>query len=369
MEKQNLIIDLNPEKLSKDPEEFKRFLAVIKAMESYGPDNLEEAEKMEKDLEIINSKYPYPKYSFNYEERISRWKSSIKHNQSFINELIKIYKPPPSYYEGIDIDEITHSRFTEQNLIINALIYIIRDWSSEREEERKTNYNDIINEVIKYLPHEKNGKDKERFKILIPGSALNRLGYELVKYGYDVEGNDYLFLNAMFSDFIFNKTKKEMNSIYPFIYSFQGFWNEDDIFKKFSFPNIDIDLKNNDKYGKFKMTIGDFISLYQNTKEYFDCVITCFFIDTANNVIQYIDIIYNILKKGGIWINFGPLSYHFSVFPNCVSIELPYDKIKEVVINYGFEYINENFKITPFGHIDNNMHNEIFNCIYFAVKK
>ena len=104
MEKQNLIIDLNPEKLSKDPEEFKRFLAVIKAMESYGPDNLEEAEKMEKDFEIINSKYPYPKYSFNYEERISRWKSSIKHNQSFINELIKIYKPPPSYYEVIDID-------------------------------------------------------------------------------------------------------------------------------------------------------------------------------------------------------------------------------------------------------------------------
>ena len=160
-----------------------------------------------------------------------------------------------------------------------------------------------------------------------------------------------------------------MHSIQPFIYSFSNFLNEDDVFKKFSFPNIDIDLKNNDKYGKLKMTVGDFLTIYNNIKDYFDCVITCYFIDTAQNVIHYIDQIYNILKKGGIWINFGPLSYHWSVFPDSVSIELPYDKIKEVIINYGFEYIKEDFKMSSFGHMDNHMHNEIFKCIYFAVKK
>jgi carnosine N-methyltransferase len=366
----NLIIDLTPETLSKNQNEFKRFLAVIQSMESYGPDTLKEASKMEKDFEIINSKYPYPKYPFNYKERITRLKQAIELNQSFLNELIKIYKPPPSYYVGIDFDEIKHSRFDEQKFIINILIYTMRDWAKEREEERKNNYNDIINEVIKHLPPEKNRKDSnERYKILIPGCGLNRLGYELVKYGYDVETNDYLFLNGIFSDFIFNRSKKEMQSIQPFIYSFSNFLNEDDVFKKFSFPNIDIDLKNNDKYGKLKMTVGDFLTIYNNIKDYFDCVITCYFIDTAQNVIHYIDQIYNILKKGGIWINFGPLSYHWSVFPDSVSIELPYDKIKEVIINYGFEYIKEDFKMSSFGHMDNHMHNEIFKCIYFAVKK
>ena len=37
----------------------------------------------------------------------------------------------------------------------------------------------------------------------------------------------------------------------------------------------------------------------------FDCVATVFFIDTAHNVIAYIETIYNILKPGGYWINLG----------------------------------------------------------------
>lgn len=38
-----------------------------------------------------------------------------------------------------------------------------------------------------------------------------------------------------------------------------------------------------------------------------DCVATCFFIDTAHNVLDYIETIWNILKPGGVWINLGKL--------------------------------------------------------------
>jgi carnosine N-methyltransferase len=366
---QNLIIDLTPDNISKDPNELKRFLSVIKTMEYYTKDNLSDVQQMEKNLEKINSKYPYPKYSFNYKERINRLKSAIELNQQFLNELIKIYNLPESYYKDIDKDELINSRFFEQKFMTNVFIYTVRDWTEERRQERIDNYNDIINDVIKYLPKDKKEKDKERYKILIPGCALNRLGYELAKNGYDVEGNDYLFLNGIFSDYIFNKSKKNNNSIEPFIYTFKNFLNEDDAFKKFSFPNIDINLKDKDKFGKMKMVVGDFIAIYNNIKDFYDCVITCFFIDTAENVIEYIDIIYNVLKKGGIWINFGPLSYHFSNFPDRLCIELPYDKLKEVIINYKFEYIFENFKDTYFGYMDNHMKNEIFKCIYFVVQK
>lgn len=73
-----------------------------------------------------------------------------------------------------------------------------------------------------------------------------------------------------------------------------------------------------------------------------DVVVTCFFIDTAHNIVEYIEIISKILKDGGvsswsvgmrfsfssffhitysllfnlsgwqIWINLGPLLYHFA---------------------------------------------------------
>jgi carnosine N-methyltransferase len=36
-----------------------------------------------------------------------------------------------------------------------------------------------------------------------------------------------------------------------------------------------------------------------------DCVTTCFFIDTAHNIIEYVERLWKILKPGGAWINFG----------------------------------------------------------------
>jgi len=43
-----------------------------------------------------------------------------------------------------------------------------------------------------------------------------------------------------------------------------------------------------------------------------DCVATCFFLDTAHNVVEYLDIIHRILVPGGVWVNLGPLSCHHS---------------------------------------------------------
>ena len=36
-----------------------------------------------------------------------------------------------------------------------------------------------------------------------------------------------------------------------------------------------------------------------------DAVVTCFFIDTAHNIVEYLEIIYKVLKPGGVWINLG----------------------------------------------------------------
>lgn len=36
-----------------------------------------------------------------------------------------------------------------------------------------------------------------------------------------------------------------------------------------------------------------------------DCVAACYFMDTAHNIIEYLEHIYYILKPGGYWVNFG----------------------------------------------------------------
>jgi carnosine N-methyltransferase len=47
---------------------------------------------------------------------------------------------------------------------------------------------------------------------------------------------------------------------------------------------------------------GDFVEVYNESSHagMWDAVVTCFFIDTAHNVIEYIQTISKILKDGGV---------------------------------------------------------------------
>lgn len=83
------------------------------------------------------------------------------------------------------------------------------------------------------------------------------------------------------------------------------------------------------------MVAGDFLEVYTDYDE-FNCIATCFFIDCAANVVQFIETIYHILKPGGVWINLGPLLYHYSDMKNEKSIEPSFDVLCGVIKNIGF---------------------------------
>jgi hypothetical protein len=65
--------------------------------------------------------------------------------------------------------------------------------------------------------------------------------------------------------------------------------------------------------GEMSMSASDFLLLYgdQEHKDTFDAVATVFFLDTAPNIIRYIEAIHNCLRKGGLLVNMGPLLWHF----------------------------------------------------------
>ena len=95
-----------------------------------------------------------------------------------------------------------------------------------------------------------------------------------------------------------------------------------------------------------------------------DAVLTCFFLDTAKNIFQYIETIAACLKPGGCWINLGPLLYHFEEmdevstglylttpaeeslwYGNCfleqTSIELSMEEIYAVMESYGLDRVHQ----------------------------
>ena len=56
---------------------------------------------------------------------------------------------------------------------------------------------------------------------------------------------------------------------------------------------------------------------------------------------QYVEHIHSLLADGGIWINLGPLLYHYSDSPDVDSTELSYSELRLLVLHYGFEIKEE----------------------------
>ncbi len=70
-------------------------------------------------------------------------------------------------------------------------------------------------------------------------------------------------------------------------------------------------------------TAGDFCELYKQPRylNTFDAVTTCFFIDTSSNLIDYIETVTHTLQPNGVWVNIGPLLWHFEATPTPAATE------------------------------------------------
>jgi len=79
---------------------------------------------------------------------------------------------------------------------------------------------------------------------------------------------------------------------------------------------------------------GDFTTVFQGSRNTFDFIITHFFIDTARNLISYLETIHATLRKGGYWINSGPLLYGTGPW-----VQLSLGEIVAVSEQLGFEFL------------------------------
>lgn len=171
------------------------------------------------------------------------------------------------------------------------------------------------------------------------------------------------------SHFILNRAPgKYHTTIYPYIHQTCNNRKSEDQVRSVVIPDVDpTDVPPN---LNFSMAAGDFLEIYTE-EDSWDCVVTCYFIDTAHNVIAYIENISKILKPGGYWINLGPLLYHFSDMVNEWSVELSYEDIRRITTDhFKFEILKEDTSI-PSGYIENerSMLKLLYNNVFFVARK
>ena len=138
--------------------------------------------------------------------------------------------------------------------------------------------------------------------------------------------------------------------------------------KKYSFPDVDIREELEQSGAKpIIFTKGDFLLKYKGIKDKYDLIVTLFFIDVSKNIIELVEIMHDLLKKGGVWINLGCLDYYHS--PNHSSIDLTWDELRHVIINYDLEIKNEVTGFVPYGVKEGSMMSNSYGTVFFTVMK
>ena len=206
------------------------------------------------------------------------------------------------------------------------------------------------------------------FKALVPGTGCSRMAFELAKRGFDVEVNDFCFIYILGDDYLFNYSHKNEFQFCPSIHTFANSYTEAGVLKKYSFPDVDIRKELEESGAKpIIFTKGDFLLKYKNIKDQYDLIVTLFFIDVSKNIIELVEIMHDLLKKGGVWINLGCLDYYHSPAGN--SIDLTWDELRQVIMNYDLEIKNEVTGFVPYGVKEGSMMSNSYGTVFFTVMK
>lgn len=270
---------------------------------------------------------------------ISNLEQCVSINDSFVQQLSMVAAQDWDVPAGPDQwAKASHSEFDK---VRSTLLQLAREWSDDGKKERDITFGPILDEVEKRFP-----ENRDSVKVLVPGCGLGRLVYEFVKRGFCTQGNEVSYHMLLALGYVLNRMPlPHSHTIFPYIYRLSHVVKRLYQQRPVSVPDesptsifSSDDEEHNAKMGELMlMAAGSFVELYgpgigvdevedrgkdneqermehefrQQNKDCFDVVATCFFLDTAHNVIDYLKTIHHCLKPDGIWVNMGPLLWHY----------------------------------------------------------
>ncbi|TFK75538.1 N2227-domain-containing protein [Pluteus cervinus] len=258
----------------------------------------------------------------------------------------------------------------DMDKIRSTLKQFVRDWSEEGKLERDVCYEPMKGALLQHF------SDRHKLRVLVPGAGLGRLAYDVASLGFTCQGNEFSHYMLLASFFILNRTESiGKYTIFPYIHSFSNIGALDAMLRPIKIPDVlptALPLQAN-----FSLVAGDFEEVYGVTSNAaepqhgkWDAILTCFFIDTAKNIINYLRIIHSILAPGGVWINLGPLLWHWeNNTTNDLSVELTLEEVKTLARTMGFTLSNERTIETTYTNNSQSMLNYIYQAAFWTATK
>ncbi|XP_077562060.1 carnosine N-methyltransferase [Haemaphysalis longicornis] len=351
-----------------DPEERKHFQRIVNAFRCYRSYSLRRLSKVVKYVSTLPASHQL--MLTGYRQHLDKVRAAIDHNYDILKLVVANIAhmfENADHSEDVKPTNQIQATSLDMDKVQGVLKQFVREWSSEGAEERKACFQPILDAIAEHYPLEK--IDPSSIHILVPGAGLGRLAFEIARQGFCCQGNEFSLFMLFASNFILNRCKgTDLYSVYPWVHQYYNHMSSADQIQVASFP--DANPSEVPPEAQFSMAAGNFVEVYSSQPEQWDCVATCFFLDTAPNVVLYIETIAKCLRPGGLWINLGPLLYHYADLPNEDSIEPSYEDVRHIILTMGFVFLKEETGLpTPYTQNPRSMMRYEYRSVFFVCQK
>lgn len=278
-----------------------------------------------------------------YSRKLKSIETHIDRNQTFFDAVIDSaklryavsYKDFEAAKKNLSSSQNTSS---SNYRVVESLSHFIRDWSTTDEISPMLHY--IKDQLELIIPLE----EAEKTCVVVPGSGLGRVAHEIAlhrSYGA-VHAVEFSGLMHLCNEFIYDSDKS--HTIYPHVHTTSNFVDLKSQFREILVPG-DIERPSN-----LTLHLDDFRYFSIPNKERYEniVVVSAFFLDTAENIMDYFDQIDQLVYpsrqgsvKKGFWINYGPLKYG-----SAAQAELNATEIQHIRAAMGWKDLHYNNTIT-----------------------
>ncbi|OQD86770.1 hypothetical protein PENANT_c007G07814 [Penicillium antarcticum] len=264
--------------------------------------------------------------TINYTGKLKRAEKLLEANakvaQSIAQAGLQFYNITLSELDEFIKKAEAEGRRADRTSVSQSMKHFVRDWAEEGHTERQESFPCILKSLSLI-----SRTDDKPLRILLPGAGLGRLAHEIHKLGgFDVVMNEWSAYMNLAYRYISTRSKPQSITFHPFA----DWWSHQattaDLERPVTFPDQLSDPS-------VVLIEGDFTTTFAEQTGQYDLIVTLFFIDTARNLVSYIENIHRLLRPGGRWINLGPLMYGTAPF-----VQLSLDEIFKLGTRIGFDF-------------------------------
>ncbi|KAL2845292.1 N2227-like protein-domain-containing protein [Aspergillus pseudoustus] len=261
-----------------------------------------------------------------------------------VRHALEFYEIPQTELNEFIKDVEKEKKSPDRTSVVQAMKHFVRDWSEEGIIERVDSFPCILGHLA-----DMDRSEERPLRVLAPGAGAGRLGYEIDALGgFEVTLNEWSAYMNLVHRYATQVPTPNSLTYYPYIDWWSHHATTTEMQRGVTFPDWIPSVS------RVVMVEGDFTTAFSDSSESgtYDVLVTLFFIDTARNLMSYLETIHRLLKPGGTWINLGPLLYGTGPW-----LQFSLDEIVAVSEGLGFEFIVDTEdgscgKSTPGGGLD-----------------